>query len=207
MGVNLIPKLDNFRISRDDFRSKEEGGDGSVNLKCVEKGKHRVLRFDLHVINIGDKDLVIGNPKDRPDIFEPSIVFSTGFQFREKFFVYTLKNDDSSLKISGYKIPFCFEDEDKYTCENQGIGKESKEDVYGGELPCQFVVIDDVPDGEYTLEATLNAPSVNAVKTGKGKVLFEEDNYDDNTVSVRLQIKGNDVTEISQTKDPKEYGK
>jgi hypothetical protein len=205
MGVNLTPKLDGFRISTEDFRSKKDGGDGSVDLGCVRKGRHRVLRFDLHVINIGDKDLVIGNPKDRPDIFEPSVVFDTGTQFREKFFVYTLKNDDSTVNISGHKIPFCFEDEDKYTCENQGIGKESKEDVYEGGLPCQFLVIDDVPDGEYTLEATLNFPSVCAVKTGIGKVLFEEDNYDDNTKSVRLKIKGNENPKvISQTKDPKE---
>ena len=177
------------------------------------KGKHRVLRFNLHIVNVGDKDLVIGNPKDRPDIFEPSEVFDTGFQFRTKFFVYTLKDDYEGIKISGYKIPFCFEDhgedhgehhegghgdEPKFDCDNQGIASGGHEDVYDSDQPCQFVVIDDLPDGEYILEATVNAPSVDAVKNGKGKVLFEEDNYDDNTLAVRLKIIGDDVAEITK---------
>jgi hypothetical protein len=197
MGVNLIPKLDGFRISRENFKRKEAGGDGSVNLGCVDKGNHRVLRFNLHTLNIGDKDLVIGNPKDRPDIFEHSDVFSTGFQFRQPpFFVYFLKNDVSSVKISGYKIPFCFDALPPASCENQGIAAGVGEDVYESELPCQFVVIDDVADGEYTLETTVNAPSVDAVKLGKGKVLFEEDNYDDNTIAVRLLIKGDNIEKL-----------
>ena len=41
------------------------------------------------------------------------------------------------------------------------------------------MVIDDIADGIYTLEATVNAPAVDAGKYGKGKVLFEEDNYED----------------------------
>jgi Lysyl oxidase len=199
MGVNLIPKMDGYRISRENFKPKEEGGDGSVNLGCVDKGNHRVLRFNLHTINIGDKDLVIGNPKDRPDIFEHSDVFPTGFQFRRPpFFVYKLKNDDSSVNISGYKIPFCFDALHPMSCENQGIAARGGEDIYESELQCQFVVIDDLADGEYILEATVNAPAVDAGKYGKGKVLFEEDNYDDNTIAVRLQIKGDNIQELSR---------
>jgi Lysyl oxidase len=81
------------------------------------------------------------------------------------------------------------------SCDDQGIlagGK--KEDTYELAMPCQFVVIDDLADGEYILEATINAPSVDAVKNKyKYKVIFEEDNYDDDTVAVRLRIKGDDV--------------
>jgi hypothetical protein len=150
--------------------------------------------------NIGDKDLIIGNPKDRPDIFEHSTVFADvvppGFQFKKPpFFVYNLKNDDLSVNINGYKIPYCFEGLDG-TCTNQGIKANGGQDTYGGNNPCQFVIIDNIPDGEYILEATVNAPSVEAAKNGKGKIIFEEDDYDDNTVAVRIQIKDDQVNEI-----------
>jgi hypothetical protein len=69
--------------------------------------------------------------------------------------------------------------------------------LYGAGLPCQFIIIDDIPDGEYTLEATANAPSVQAAKTGSGKVIIEEDNYDDNTTRVQLRITGDSVTQLS----------
>jgi hypothetical protein len=52
-----------------------------------------------------------------------------------------------------------------------------------------------VEEVEYTLEALANAPSVLAVKKNIGKILFEEDNYDDNCVAVRIKIHGNDVPE------------
>jgi Lysyl oxidase len=198
MGVNLVPQLDGFSIYTENFIRKEEGGDGSVDLGCIDKGSHRVLRFNLHCLNVGDEDLVIGNPKERPDIFEHSDVFDTGFQFREKFFVYALKNDDSGVIQRGYKIPFCFDGGPKYSCDYQGIAAGGNEDVYESDLPCQFVRIDDVPDGEYILEATVNAPSVDAAKNGKGKVLFEEDNYDDNTVAIRLLIQGDDIKQIGR---------
>lgn len=55
-------------------------------------------------------------------------------------------------------------------------------------MACQFVAIDDITDGEYILEATVNAQR-----------LIEEDNYDNNTVVVCLQIKGDSVTQLKPT--------
>jgi hypothetical protein len=203
MGVNLVGSLDGFKITRENFKRVKDGNfgsdgtDGSVNLGCVDEGNHRVLRFSLITKNIGDKDLIIGDPRDRPDIFEASDVYDTKYQFRTHFFVYNLRNDDSSVNIHGYKIPYCFDALEKMDCFNQGIlAGGAKEDTYEFSMPCQFVVIDDVPDGEYILEATVNAPSVDAVKSGKGTVIIEEDNYDDNTVGVRLQIKGDNINVI-----------
>ncbi len=193
MGVNLIGKLSGLAISKENFKTKEEGGDGSVNLGCIDKGEHRVLRFNMITYNKGDKDLIIGKPEDRPDIFEPSNVFDTGFQFRQPpFFLYNLRNDDLSVNIQGYKIPYCFDGLGQ-GCDYQGIKANGGEDIYGADEPCQFLVIDNMQDGEYILEATVNAPSVEAAKNGKGKIIFEEDNYDDNTVAVRIQIKSDQV--------------
>ena len=52
-------------------------------------------------------------------------------------------------------------------------------------------MIDDLEDGEYTFEATVNATSVLAAKEGVGKILYEEDNYNNNTAIFRLRFKGN----------------
>ena len=56
-----------------------------------------------------------------------------------------------------------------------------------------------LPDGDYTLEATANVPAVEAVKTGKGTVTIEEDNYDDNTVKVRLRITRDSVAQLADS--------
>jgi hypothetical protein len=56
-----------------------------------------------------------------------------GFKFKKQpFFRYSIRNDDSSIKISGYKEAFCFDGLDPESCHNQGLpagGK--KKDTYG----------------------------------------------------------------------------
>jgi hypothetical protein len=84
------------------------------------------------------------------------------------------------------------------SCYKRPVSARKKSDKYGSEMACQFIVIDDLPDGDYILEATVNAPSVEMTKNGKGKVLFEEDNYDNDTVTVRLEIKGDRVVVIKE---------
>lgn len=72
------------------------------------------------------------------------------------------------------------------SCHNEGLAaREKKFDRYDSDMACQFVEIDDIPDGDYILEATVNAHR-----------LIEEDNYDNNTVAIHLQIKGDNVIEI-----------
>src|SRR5215210_3362378 len=181
MGVDLIGKLNGFSISRENF---SEGGDGSVKWGCIDKGNHRLLRFNMITYNIGDKDLVIGDPTDpsvQAKFFEPfdkDLTEGLGYRLKAKpFFVYSLRNYNSSVKVSGYKDAFCFDGLDPPSCNNQGLAAGGKkEDTYGSDMACQFVVIDDVPDGEYILEAVVNAPSIDAVKNGKGDVFIEEDN-------------------------------
>jgi hypothetical protein len=198
MGVNLVPEIDGFQIRKQNFHRDVPDAplgsvtDGSIEDGCITEGQHRVLRFNLHCKNIGDKPLKIGNPADRPDIFERSEIH--GFIMKDNFNVYTLKNNNG-VEVKGFKRPFCLESGVDFTCDNQGIGV-NEDDHYTSNLPCQFVILDDFPDGECTLEATTNATSVMAAKDKNGKILFEEDNYDDNTVKVNLRIHGNIVTVI-----------
>ncbi len=188
MGVNLIPTIEEFSISQ------LNQNDQSYQLGCIERTKHRVLRFTLQLHNEGDKDLVIGNPADRPDLFvhEPGGLFE--YHFKEKFYTFQLKDDSGNIKSEGYKVAFCLMDGVRFDCSNQGVSAGNR-DTYGAGLPCQFVAIDELPNGEYILEATANAYSVEQVKNGKDPIV-EEDNYDDNITSVRLRINGNNVTEI-----------
>jgi hypothetical protein len=44
--------------------------------------------------------------------------------------------------------------------------------------------------------ATVNATSVLAARKRTGKILFEEDNYNNNTAEFELRIRGNDRPEI-----------
>ena len=182
MGVNLVPKVvGNCRIETKEFR---KGEDDSVTLGCISEGTHRILRFNLQLHNIGDRDLVIGNPADHPELYVPSEIFP--WQFKEKFYTWSLKNEAGNEVKSGYKVAFCLMDQVKYTCDNQGVSTNNY-DVYGMGLPCQFVIIDDLPDADYVLEVTANAFSVQEVRNGRPP-LIEEDNYDDNKINVQLHI-------------------
>jgi hypothetical protein len=200
MGVNLIAEIDGFEVYEENFHKRGPGAppgstvDGSVEDGCISEGTHRVLRFNLHCKNIGDKPLVIGNPASRPDIFEPSTVHRSGYIMKDKFNVYTLKNDHG-LKMEGFKRPFCLESGPPFTCQNQGIAPNAT-DHYTSDLACQFIMIDNLSDGDYTIEATTNATSVLAAKEKANKILFEEDNYDDNTVRVKLHLEGDNVNPI-----------
>ncbi len=57
--------------------------------------------------------------------------------------------------------------------------------MYGSGLACQFIVIDGLPDGDYTLQSTTNAQH----RVG-------EDCFGDNTIWTGLRITGNAVQEI-----------
>jgi len=59
-------------------------------------------------------------------------------------------------------------------------------DVYTADIACQYLVIDDIPDGDYVLVAITNAAR---------KV--PEDTFDDNTVTRGLHIEGSTVVEIA----------
>jgi hypothetical protein len=195
MGIDLVPGADTFAIRTQNFRKIESGGDGSIEDGCIDEGTHRVLRFNLSTYNVGDKDLVIGDPKNRPDIFEyhPNVHPQSDWIFREKFYVMTISNN-SGIERSGSKRPFCLTDNTRFNrCDDQGISPNGQRDMYDRKTACNFIEIGDFPDGLCTLKVTTNYTSVIAVEKGNGKVLFEEDDYKNNTIVVPLEIIGNRV--------------
>lgn len=190
MGVNLVTRVRNFSIHSQTFSAS----DHDVQDGCVTPGSHKLLRFDFLSHNAGDADLVVGSPAARPDLF----VWSTahGHYHLKDFNQFLFFDAAGALATVGYKQAFCAIDIERisstasasgrfHDCNsNQGISA-GWADVYNKFLPCQFIVIDGLPNGDYTLQSTTNTQH----KVG-------EDCYGDNTIWTGLRITGNTVQEI-----------
>jgi hypothetical protein len=190
MGINLVSELTDFRIRTLYFRRKDSSGpapttrpivsNGSVEEGCISEGEHRVLAFTTTVHNRGTEPLIIGNPANRPDIYEPAPHMPEGWVMKEKFYEYSLKDNTGTEIFNGSKRAWCIRDHSTFTsCRNQGISV-GDHDEYTMDQNCQFLVIDrELLDGEYYLEAVINPSRV-----------FKEDNYDDNKVTKKIKIEG-----------------
>jgi hypothetical protein len=189
MGVDLIPIVRNF------FISNEVADAHSIQDGCVTAGTHRLLRFDFLSHNIGTEDFVVGAPSSHPEWFTESA--SHGHFHLKDFNEFILYDINGAQVTKGFKQAFCTIDIEHLSpwgpaaaqftdCNvNQGISA-GWADVYHSGLPCQFIVIDGVPDGDYTLVSTTNS-----------KHIVPEDTYDNNTICTGLRITGNNVAEIA----------
>ncbi|MGW4235103.1 lysyl oxidase family protein [Streptomyces sp. NPDC004980] len=189
MGANLVPIVRNFSISG------ERADQHSIQDGCIEEGVHRLLRFDFLSHNVGDSDLVVGAPGPggpHPDWFVESA--SHGHWHLKNFNEFRLLDLNGNEVTHGYKQAFCLVDIEHHSpwgpaqpqftnCnENQGISA-GWADLYEKRLPCQFIVIDGVPDGEYLLRSTTNAQR-----------MIPEDTFVDNTTYTHLRFVGDTVT-------------
>lgn len=131
--------------------------------QCVgAAGDRRVLRFSVETLNLGDANIELGLPDDNPN-YEFSQCHGH-FHFRG-YASYRLLSKEGLEVLVGRKQAFCLLDSEPYTddatpertynCLNQGLSA-GWADVYTADLPCQFLDITDVPDGDYTLEVAVN---------------------------------------------------
>jgi hypothetical protein len=189
MGVNLVTIVRNFYIQHQTFTAS----DHDVQDGCVTPGNHRVMRFDFLSYNAGNADFVIGSPASRPDLF----VWSSGHghYHLKDFNEFLLFDSGGHLATIGYKQAFCAIDIERIRASasgsrfnncnsDQGISA-GWADVYNAGLPCQYIVIDGLPDGDYTLQSTTNAQHVAA-----------EECFGDNTTWTGLRIAGDTVQVI-----------
>jgi hypothetical protein len=187
MGVNLVTRVRNFTIQNRTFSAS----DHDVQDGCVTPGAHKLLRFDFLSYNAGNADLFIGSPAARPDLFVWSA--GHGHYHLKDFNEFLLFNSSGALATVGYKQAFCAIDIDRisptasatgqfHDCNsNQGISA-GWADVYSSGLACQFIVLDGVADGDYTLQSTTNTQH----RVG-------EDCFGDNTIWTGLRLSGNTV--------------
>ncbi|MBK7997586.1 MAG: hypothetical protein IPK15_02330 [Verrucomicrobia bacterium] len=130
---------------------------------CALPGPRRYLIFTTETRNIGDADIVLGDPSRNPNfVFAPC----HGHYHFSDFADYRLVNSAGQQVAIGLKSGFCLEDVSRfdtttgsaiarYDCQNQGI-QRGWADVYSRNLPCQWVDITGVPAGLYMLEIEVN---------------------------------------------------
>ena len=186
--MNLIPLVRNFAIDHRTFAA----GSCAVQESCAAVGARKLLRFDFLSWNAGNRDLTMGAPSDRQELYVWSGCH--GHWHLRDFNAFKLY-DCSGVVRTGAKQAFCLIDLVKIDpaaaakkfndCNsNQGVSA-GWADLYSANLDCQWVDITSVPDGEYTLEAWTNRYAV-----------VGEDTYGDNLTWAGVRIAGNSVTEI-----------
>ena len=130
-------------------------------------GYRRLLRFDTDVMNMGDADLVVGDPTDSQNPYADLFIFATCHQHYHivGFSDYQLLNSNRVPVALGHKQAFCLEDIVKYsndnrsngyTCRFQGI-TSGWADYYFKQLSGQWIDITGVPEGDYIVHNQVNA--------------------------------------------------
>lgn len=191
-GPNLVPIVEHFSID-----PHYTGDLGEVQEGCIPPGVHKVLKFDFIVRNVGNRDFVLPPLEElqRRGLVEYSNAHGHHHWHLKNFNVSELRNLATGRVVASKKQAFCVTDYEPfapgagpghYNCNGISVGWQ---DRYRGDVGCQFIVLDGLPDGVYQLKAT-----VNAVMNARHRHIFSETNYDDNTVTVNLRIQGNTVT-------------
>jgi hypothetical protein len=151
-------------------------------------GVRRLLRFATIVANLGEEDLVVGDPAAPEPPFVPSdFIFSPchGHYHFEGWARYELRDASGAVVALGHKQAFCLRDNipylpissEGYDCDFQGISS-GWGDVYGRNLDGQWVDITGVPEGDYDLVVTINE---------QGKVYERADRHP-NIVTVPVHV-------------------
>jgi len=190
IGANLKPMVGNFSMHEESFKSSSD----SVIDECITPGIHRIIRSDFLIHNTGKTDLEVGNPELRPDLFVYSAAHKHYHMKDFNEFVLFDRSGNQSNVVE--KQGFCLRDSKPisswanprsgpWNCNsNQGISA-GWADLYEKTLACQFVVIDGIADGEYTLVSTTNAQQT-----------LSEETYEDNSVKIGLRITGDSVANV-----------
>ncbi|WP_438028395.1 lysyl oxidase family protein [Sorangium sp. So ce233] len=152
---------------------------------CVgSAGDRRLMRFSTETPNVGEADMILGDPTLVPG-FEFSACHAH-YHFNG-YARYELLDATGSVVATGHKQAFCLLDSSpvgvpgapttpRYHCGFQGI-QRGWSDVYHASLDCQWVDITGVAAGDYLLRIAIN----------HDRTLPESD-YDNNTVEVPVTI-------------------
>jgi hypothetical protein len=149
---------------------------------CEPEGERTLLSFTTQTQNIGNGDLVMGDPATNAWFYWATCHQHWHF---EQFAAYNLLDTSNNIVATGHKVGFCLEDvvavpgtvtPAKYTCSYQGI-QRGWADVYQAGLPCQYIDITGVPPGSYVLQMIVNPDN-----------LIEESNTGNNETRVPVTI-------------------
>jgi hypothetical protein len=156
----------------------------AVQAGCTEAGDRRLLRFSLVTVNRGEGDFYLGvqgesEAYDRFDECYQSWHVTDFARFR-------LLDARGRRVAAGAKAAACIADIQQVdpdagpyrhrSCREQGLSP-GWADVYRSTLDCQWVDVTEVRPGTYDIEVTTNADR-----------RFAESDYDNNTVTVEVEI-------------------
>jgi hypothetical protein len=149
-------------------------------------GVHKLLTFSAGSTNVGTADLRIGNPASHKDWF----VYSSchGHYHFDSYALYRLLDANGNEVATSSKVGFCIIDlfapdprppdtRQRYPdCDRQGLSV-GWSDVYVSTVHGQWIEIDGVPPGDYTVEVTVNWQHV-----------LPESDYTNNTATFPVTI-------------------
>jgi hypothetical protein len=174
--------MGNYRFDTQTF---EPGSCAIVEGMVPAAGTYRLLMFTTLIPNIGET-LRIGKPSlSNPDWWEYSNCHD--HWHLKGYAHYRLLDQAGNLVSAGHKMGFCVIDvvtylpdyqgnAPRFSCSNMGIS-HGWADQYRSTVPGQWVIISDVPPGDYNLVVTVNPDR-----------LLTESNYDNNTATVPVAI-------------------
>jgi len=165
----------------------------SIEEGCGIEGVRRLLRYNVKINNIGNADLIIGNPMH--DTNRTMFIYSEchGHYHWPAMVTVKLMNAQGEQVAASKKIGFCMLDfmpytfpplpfgRDRYDCVHQGLS-EGWSDLYHKNLDCQWIDITGIPSGAYTLHMEVNAAR-----------MVRELRYDNNVAVVPVVIEDHDT--------------
>jgi hypothetical protein len=195
LTISADEVLTSLRVERETFAADS----CAIEEGCVaQAGERRLMRFSTTTPNIGELDLVLGDPAT-----------TTGFEFApchghfhfEDYARYELVDASGAIVAEGHKQAFCLLDSEpvglpgaatrpRYHCGFQGL-QRGWADTYGSNLDCQWVDVTDVDDGRYLLRISVNPE----------RVLLESD-YDNNVVEVPVTVTDTPVDPLAECSVP-----
>ncbi len=151
---------------------------------CVAgAGDRRLLAFSTETPNVGEADMILGDPTGVPGFEYSSCHDHHHF---EGYATYRLLDQGGNVVATGHKQAFCLLDSEqvlddassspRYHCGFQGI-QAGWSDVYTSDLDCQWVDITGLPEGDYVLSISINTDRT-----------LPEANYDNNTATIPVHI-------------------
>ncbi|WP_164012005.1 lysyl oxidase family protein [Pyxidicoccus trucidator] len=156
----------------------------------VAPGERRLLRFSAAIQNLGRASAIFPPLDKRPDLY----VFDEchGHHHLKGFAGYELRDSRGQQVLSGRKQGFALVDVISYCTDAvpysfydpMGISP-GWADVYSFEVPCQWVDITGLADGEYTLRVGVDESDI-----------LEEEGVHPNEVFVRMSLEGDTATAL-----------
>ncbi|WP_241758849.1 lysyl oxidase family protein [Pyxidicoccus parkwayensis] len=158
---------------------------------CVAApGERRLLRFSTAIQNLGRASAVFPPIDSRPDLY----VFDEchGHDHLKGFAGYQLRDSRGETVLTGRKQGFALLDVTSYCTDSapsvfydpMGISA-GWADIYTFDVPCQWVDITGLADGEYTLRVGVDESDI-----------LEEEGVYPNEVFVRMSLKGDTATAL-----------